>query len=140
MANAMVGTGCTLAFATSLFTCDIQDISGPDMSRETIDVTHMGSVDYKEFISSDLIDAGELKVDVSYMPGKNPFFVSGTGDRVVTEVCTLTFPLQGSETTAAKYVFDTVCTGFDVKMPLEDKMTASATWKVSGEMVFTAGS
>ena len=128
-ANAYIGTGTTLAFATSLFTCDILDISGPDSSRETIDTTHMLSVDYKEFMVSDLIDSGELKVDVSYDPTLTPFFIAGGGARVGTEVCTLTF----SEGTV--WTFNVVCTGFDVKIPLEDKMTASATWKVSGEIV-----
>ncbi len=128
MATAWVGTGTTLVFGTSAFSCEILDISGPNTVRETVDVTHMGSVGAKEFIASSLVDNGELKVDVLFDPTNNALLDNdGSIAQLENEVCTMTFPDGGTT-----YAFDCVCTAFEVKTPLEDKMTASATWKISG--------
>lgn len=127
MATAWVGTGTTLVFGTSGFSCEILDLSGPNTVRETVDVTHMGSVGAKEFIASSLVDNGELKVDVLFDPINNALLDNdGTIAQEENEICTMTFP-EGTT-----YAFECVCTAFEVKVPLEDKMTASATWKISG--------
>ena len=63
-----VGDGTTIAFASSGFTGNIVAISGPNLTREAIDNSHLGSSGWKTFLASGLVDGGDVSVTVQYDP------------------------------------------------------------------------
>ena len=120
-----IATGITIVFGTTAFSMEILDVSGPSYARDPIEMTHQGSVKAKEFTPADLYDGGEVTFDVHYNPD------SAIPVDEVTEEITVTWPA------GATVVFDGFMTGFEPTGPLNDKMTASATVKVTGEPVIT---
>ena len=59
---ADVGTATTIAFATSSFSAELLSLNGNDISRDDIDITHMGSTVFKEFMPGDLQDGGMIEI------------------------------------------------------------------------------
>jgi len=122
------GFGISITFATSSWSADLLDISPPAATREAIDVSHMGLASgFKEFMPSDLVDWGEAKLTVAFDPATRPPI-----DAAVEQI-TITFP-EGDT-----WVFDGFLTKYEPKAPMEDKMTADVTLKVSGNVVMSAG-
>jgi len=114
------GFGTTITFSTGYF-AEIISVDGPDLSRESIDTTHMGTTSgLMTFIPSDLIDNGTLSVEMAYIPGTAPPISSAA------ETVTVTYP---DSSTAA---FSGFLTSFSPSIPIDDRMTASAEIKVSG--------
>lgn len=134
---ARIGLGTKFGIATVLaptaFTdlAEITSVTPPPIKRDIIDVTHMDSPDgWREFIAG-LKDGGECSMDMNFVPG------SGTDDLLIamqieTEArpCRITFP------NGAEWKFDAFCTGYTPTAPVDDKMTATATFKVTGKPDF----
>lgn len=122
-----IGTGTSITFSTG-FLAEILDITPPGPSRGAVDTSHMGTSSYKTFIPTDLVDWGELKVEMAFAPSADPPIED------VAESIVITFP------DATTWTFSGFMTNFEAKVPLEDKMTATATIKVTGNVVNSAGS
>ena len=119
---AQDGHGLTLAFAG--FVYNILSVGGPNMSRESIETTHMGTDTWKTFIPADLIDGGELTVELQYDTSSVPPI-----DGPVQE---MTITWGNSE--ADELVFMAFMTGFSPSGGESGAiMKASATFKVTGE-------
>jgi len=118
---AELGTGTTITFATG-FLAEILSISGPGMSREMIDISHMGTTIAHAYMVADLYDTGEITVELQYIPGTTIPIANAQ------ETITITFPDSGASTLA----FTGAMSGFEPSIPLEDKMTATVTIKASG--------
>ena len=116
-----ISTGITITFSTG-FLAEILDVSPPGSSRESIQTSHMGTTNAHTFTPADLVDWGELTVEMAFAPGTTPPITS------VAEEIVITFPDSGAST----WTFSGFMTGFEPSAPLEDRMTASATIKVSG--------
>lgn len=136
--NVDVTTGLTLLFATSGFSAELLDGSLSGVARESIPTSHMGtpaapasSFGNMTFIPGRLIDPGEYSFEVHFNPQTLPPIGAAP------EVITVTFPKAPADTTPAKYVFTGFITAFDEGLPLDDKMTATVTIKVSGNQVLT---
>jgi len=128
-----VGTGSTMTFGTSGFqtSTEVLSMSWSGFSFESIDVTQMGSTPGREFISGDLYDPGALELELHFNPDIPP---PVTG---VSETITLTFPPVTGQGTTGKWAASGFFTNFDVNVPLEDKMTASASFKFTSTITFT---
>ena len=114
------GFGTTITFSSG-FCAEIISGDGPDLSREPIDTTHMGTTSGRmTFIPSDLIDGGTLSVEMAYVPATAPPIASAA------ETVTVTSP--DSSTCA----FSGFMTSFSPSIPIDDRMTASTEIKVSG--------
>lgn len=114
------GFGTTITFSSGFF-AEIISVDGPDLTREAIESTHMGTTSgLKTFIPSDLIDNGNLSVEMAYVPATAPPIASAA------ETVTVTYP---DSSTAA---FSGFMTTFSPSIPIDDRMTASAEIKVSG--------
>ncbi len=122
-----VGTGTTIVFGTSSFSAELLSINGNDISREDIDVTHMGSSAYKEFMPSDLIDGGSIDIEIAFDPDAQPPIAAAA------ETITITFPIPAGSASGATFVFTGYINTWSWTDPLEDKMTATATIKVDGK-------
>jgi len=118
---------------------NITSLSGPSMSRDTIDVTaHDSPNKYMEFVAS-LIDGGEVTCDINWDPADESLDSANTtttlmGDLEDTEPINyaIAFP-DGSKFAAALLI-----TGFEFEANFDDKLSASLSFKVSGLPTFTA--
>lgn len=133
-----VTTGLTIAFATSGFSAEIIDVALGGISREPIDTSHMGTAaagalefGNKTFIPGRLVDGGEYTIETHFNPQDLPIIGASA------EVITVTFPKAPADATPATYVFNGFVTAVDNALPLDEKMTASITVKVTGGQVLT---
>lgn len=119
---ARTGYGITITFATG-FLAEITDTTPPEMARESIDTTHTATPDgAMTFIPSDLIDYGECGCDINFDEGRTPP-IDQPAETVV-----INFP---SGTT---WTFQGFLTNYAPAAPIDDRMTASVTIKVSGKI------
>jgi len=125
-AGTDVGTGSTITFSSGFFG-EILSIGWSGISREAIETSHMGTTGGRTFIPGDLYDPGELSVELNFEATDDVT----TPIAAAAETVTVTFP--GSDTWAASGFM----TSFEITDPLEDKMTASATIKFSGDITVT---
>ncbi|MGW3724836.1 phage tail tube protein [Streptomyces sp. NPDC000851] len=112
---------------------NVTSVSGPEIERETYDVTAHDSVDgWREFIGG-LKDGGEVSLEVNYDPRKHDALVADFEDATPRNY-KLVFP-QSLGTWDLKLIL----TGFSQEAPVDDKLTAELTFKVSGKPVITPG-
>ncbi|HEY5836174.1 phage tail tube protein [Streptomyces sp.] len=120
------GDGATPELFTAI--ADPTGISGPGLSRETLDVTSHDSPDgWMEFVGG-LKDGGEVSIDVNYQPSEHDQLVDDFDDTEPRNY-QLVFPDPGQTT----WSFAGIMTGFEPDAPYDDKLTATITFKVSGK-------
>jgi len=115
---------------------EVNNITGPGMSRELPDATHMESPGgWREFIGG-LKDAGEIELECNHLPnnatqdantGVLSLFASGE-----TRDWRLVFPTSPQ----VIWEFEAVVSAFEPEFPIDDKMMLSVTLKVSGQPAF----
>lgn len=132
MSKARIGTGITVVFATSAFTAEIVDVGGPGRSRESVNISHQGTTGAHVFIPATLVDNGEFTLDLHFDPDDEPP-INGPNETI-----TITWPKVSGDATAATWAFSGHVTGHEPTGTLEDKMTASVTIKVSGDITKVA--
>jgi len=139
-ANVDVGTGLSLTFSTSGYSAEVIDVAWNGISRNSIETSHMGTAaagagtfGNRTFIPGHLSDPGELRVTVHFNPDTLPP-IDATAETV-----TLTYDESGGDTSGATWSATGFVTGFEMAAPLDDKMTADVTVKLSGNVTRTAG-
>lgn len=120
---AQVGTGISITFSGG-FLAEILNVSDQNMQLASIDATHMGS-SQMEFLPGKLQDWGQLECELAFDPDIKPP-LTGT-----VETVTITYP---NGTTWARSGF---LIGFQVQAPLEERMTATASIKFTGDLTVT---
>jgi predicted secreted protein len=110
---------------------EITTITPPALARDAVDATHTESPDgWREFIPG-LKDAGEFSFEMNFEPGSTgTALILSTFSASTPASCRLVFP------DATIWAFDAYCTGFAPAAPLDDKMTATATFKLTGKPGF----
>lgn len=127
---ADTGFGITISWPVSGFTAQIIDVNPPNVSADDVDVTHMqSSGGIREFIAG-LIDNGALKCTILYDPSK-AIPVGDVSPSAQRGTTTITFP--GGET----WAFSSYINSYEPKTPIDDKMTADISVKVSGRITIT---
>lgn len=106
----------------------VQDIELPEAVREEIDVTHMGSNGTKEFIAG-LTDNGEVAVEMNWEP-KSPTDVLLASIRKSGEPVQIRFAVVGAD----PETFACYCKGYTRTAPVGGKLSATATFRISGEI------
>jgi len=127
-----IGTGASIAFGTSSFTANITSItpvSGAE--RPAIDTTHLGTTTARTFVPGDLVNWGELEVELQFDIDDRPPIDQ------VAETITITFPLSALGATAATLAGTGFMTNFGAEVPLEELMSGSYTVKWSGNLTWT---
>lgn len=124
---ADVGTATTIVFATSAFSAEVMSLNGSDITREDIDVTHMGSTAWKEFQPSDLADGGAIEMEIHFDPDEQPPIAGAA------ETITITFPVPAGGAAGATFIFTGYVSSWSWTAPLEEVMTAEITIKVDGK-------
>lgn len=106
----------------------VTNISGPGLSRDTIDVTaHDSPNRYREFVGS-LVDPGDVSLDLNYDPDVHDVLVADLEDDEPRNY-KIVFPAP----ITATWSFAGVMSGFEQTAPIDDKLTATITIKVSGK-------
>ena len=123
---AFVGTGTTITMASGFF-AEILGINYTGISRPVIDTSHMGTTTAMTYTPGNLADFGELQVEMAFAPGTEPPWNSAA------ETVTVTWADSGAATWAASGFMS----GFEATAPLEERSTASATVKLSGDVTVT---
>jgi len=112
---------------------EVKSISGPEMSLNAIDVTHLNSPDaFKEFVGG-MRDGGEVSIEGNFYPGDTNGQKGLHDDLVAATMQTfvLTFPTAMATT----WTFTALVTKFKTEAPLDDKVPFSASMKISGKPV-----
>ena len=121
-----IGTGVTISMASGFF-AEILDVGGPEASRVSINVSHMGTTGGHRFLPGKLIDNGEMRVQIGFAPGTEPPIDDDP------ETVTITWPDSGT----SQWSFTGFLTGFSPENPLEDKAVATVTIKVDGDISYS---
>ena len=111
---------------------NVGDIDGPDMSLDTEETTHHGSVDgWSEFIGT-ILNGGEVSTKVWYVPGEATHDMeTGLQADMINRVkrnFQLVYPDAGEN----GYAFAALVTGWKVGAPVKGVLTADLKLKISG--------
>jgi tail tube protein len=137
--NALLGYGSVVEVATGsspdvLQALDeITTITPPSSTSDQIDVSHMQSPNRRREFISGMTDGGEFSCEGNYIPG------SATDDLLFAIINSpvgvsrrrfirLSFP------NGVTWFFTGELTGYEAALPFDDKMTFTATFKVSGDL------
>lgn len=108
------------------------NISGPGLSRETIDTTsHQSPGQWMEFLGG-LKDGGEVSIDINYDPAEHDTLVAD-----FDATAPINYQLAWPTTPETVWGFPAILTGFEPEGPYDDKLAASLTFKVTGPPVLT---
>ena len=118
-----IGTGSTVTFGTSAFSADILSISIDGIERGAVQTSHMGTTSDHTFMPVDLVDNGEVTLEIAFIATLSPPIITNGAAETVT------IAFAGHATT---WAFSAFQTGFQITAPLEDKMTATVTLKITG--------
>jgi hypothetical protein len=117
---ADTGYGITISFASG-FLAEIIGVTLPEMSRDEIDTSHTTTPNgARTFIMQDLVNFGELSVELNLNPSTVPPIHGNF------EQCVITFP------NGATWTFQGALKSYSAEAPIDDRMTATAVIKVSG--------
>lgn len=117
---------------------EVTDIQGPSFSKEAIEVTNHGSTDgWREYISG-LKDGGEITLSLNWLPGavthdeSTGIMSKLYGDDVDN------YQLLLPDDDETQINFAAVCTAFEGSEPIDNKLAADVTLKISGKPTFTS--
>lgn len=133
--SGMIGYGSTVRIgrgATPTWTeLDlIGDLDLPDEQIDEVETTHMKSPGRRRQFISGLIDGGELTIPMNYIPGSTTddllLSIKASGEDVILEIT------LGDGGTPEKY--EAFLKGYARTAPIDDKMTAEATFRISAQI------
>ncbi|MFC4494066.1 phage tail tube protein [Streptomyces ovatisporus] len=111
----------------------VTNITPPAIERETLDVTSHGSTEgWQEFIGG-LKNGGELSIELNYDPTVHDALVEHMDDADPKNY-KIVWP-----GTLGDWTFTAVMTGFAPEAPHDGKLTAEASFQVSGKPTLTPG-
>jgi hypothetical protein len=120
---------------------EVTSITPPGISADAQEATHTESTGgFREFIPG-LLDGGECSAEMNFIPGGPgaELIIRKMKARKVVQARVI-FPdgnPDSSPISASVWSFSAVVTGFEPEAPVEDTMTASVNFKVTGEPQFT---
>lgn len=128
-----IGTGATISFGSSGFSAHITNVDHSGISRAVVETSHLGTTTARTFVPGDLYDGGTVALEMNFDSNDQPPITS------TAETITITFPIKPGGSTGATAQFSGFVQDWSYTVPLEDKMTATATIKVTGAITWTDG-
>lgn len=123
-ATFKLGNGATPEVFTAV--AEVTNISLSGTSVDAVEATHMGSGGWREYIPG-MGDGGEFSIDLNFTEG---------GYSALEAKLRTKFNVEIAEPGGAEWTAAVILTSLSAEIPLEDRMTASATFKVSGQPNF----
>ena len=138
--NAFAGVGTTFKRADSAssatgFTtiAEVNSISGPNLNRDTIDVTSLDSAGgYREHIGG-FRDGGTVTLNMN--------FTLDSFDDLKLDLetdSTWDYQIVFSDTGATTFDFTAFVTEIGIEVPTDDKVSASVTFKITGQVTVSS--
>lgn len=132
-------TGFAASFKTeiaSVYTtvAQVRDINGPNMARDTVEVSSRDSTGQAKEYLAGMLDEGEVTFDLVYDPDAQTHSASASGGLItlMRAGALNNFRVSFADTTATTATFSGLVTGFQPTAPLNGAQTASVTIKISG--------
>lgn len=133
--STAVSSQGTLFFRESVQIGEINSITGPDKSRETIDVTRLEDDDgYRRFIAS-LRDAGQIQLSMNFDRSNYDVFNADFESDDLVEYA-IVFP----DPDRTAFIFEGLVIGLPAAANVGDKLTSNVTIKISGPVQISTGS
>ena len=126
-----IGDGAVAESFTTI--AEVYDISGPSFALDPIEVTHHTSTDgWREFVGG-LLDGGEVTFSINFAPaGATHSYSSGLIEDMVDRTVR-NFQLIFPDVGATEWEFAALVTAFEPKEPIDDRLSADVTLKISGK-------
>ena len=118
-----VGTGTTITLSPTTFDADVVSINVGGQTRESLDSSKLSTLVTREFIHGDVVDYGEITMEVQFDPAD--FALVKPWNEHLEQTVTITFP------DATVWVGTAFISGFEHSIPLEEIMMATLTLKVN---------
>lgn len=112
---------------------EVTSITAPGLSRDAVETTHMESTErWRTFISG-LKDGGEVNIEINFDPSD-----SSTTDFLndLNTDANVDYQIEWRDGTL--WTFNALMTGMEPGVPIDDRITANCTFKVSGKPYFIA--
>lgn len=124
-----IGNGATVEVFTTI--AEVRNISGPGLSLETIEATHMESPSgYREYLPS-FKEPGEVSFDLNFLPSNTQH----KGLKADMDARTKrNFKLVWPNTAGTTWSFSGYITSFQPTAGIDEVLTASCTIKVTGSV------
>ena len=132
MADGKIGYGSTVRIGrgpTPTWTelALIGDLELPDEQVDEVEVTHMKSPGRRKQFIAGLIDGGSVTIPMNYMPGSATdtllLEIKASGEEVILEIT--------PSATGTPEAYASILTGYARSAPINDKMTAEATFRLN---------
>lgn len=127
---ADIGQGTAIAFGSTNWTAEIINAVGFGLSRDSIETTHSTTTGGKTYIANDVYEPGELTFDINFDASQ------ATDPPVSTTTAAETITVKWAGNTAHEWTASGFMTNYELTGSLEDRMTASITYKLSGSLGF----
>lgn len=110
---------------------EVTNISLPALSRDAVDATHTESTGgWREFIPG-LKDAGEVSIEMNFVhQSASDTLIRAQFAKDTLTACKILFDTSPEDGVS----FNAVVTGYEVAVPIDDKVAATLTLKVSGSV------
>jgi hypothetical protein len=110
---------------------EVTDITWPGYVRDAVEVTYMDSADqFREYIAG-LMDGGEMTIEMNWVP-------SATDVIIAALTASTTGQFKITYNNGVNLVVKAIVTGYQPQSPLGEKLSASATFKISGKPTWAA--
>ena len=131
--SAFSGVGTTFK-RDSVAIAEVNSITGPNMSRNTIDVTSLDSTGgYREFIAG-FRDAGEVTLNMNFSIAG---YLGMLDDFESDTLQTYQITLDEGGTNESEFEFTGLVTSLGMSVPMDDKVTSDVTIKISSQITIT---
>jgi predicted secreted protein len=112
---------------------EVNSISGPNRSRDVIDVTSLDSTGgYREFIGS-FRDGGEVSLEMNWTSTGYGLMLADFESNTL-QTYQIVLPDDGNYTLE----FSGLVSDLELNVPMDDKITANVTIKISGDVTETS--
>jgi len=114
---------------------EVNSITGPGMSRDTIDVTSLDSTGgYREFITG-FRNAGTISLAMNFTRSTYDLMKADFESNVA-----VSYEIVLSDAENTSFEFEGLVTELPLTIPADDKMTADVTIQITGQVTINSGS
>ena len=130
--NAFSGVGTVFKIGTATVS-EVNNISGPNITRAVIDVTSLDSTGgYREFIGG-FRDGGEITLNMNFTRDTYDDFKD-----LIELDDSASFEIVLPDTGATTFTFVGWVTAVSIAVPLDDKVTSDVSIKIDGQVTMTS--